>query len=103
MLEDIWVALSELESVTFSFKQLDENYVASECPSSPHCCHKSGFCNHPGLACDSPSSQASCPHPHASLRAGLGAGARGPYPATVSSRSEEPCPSLRPRPAGSSF
>lgn len=35
MLEDIWVALSELESVTFSFKQLDENYVASECPSSP--------------------------------------------------------------------
>ncbi|XP_040837287.1 phosphatidylinositol 3,4,5-trisphosphate-dependent Rac exchanger 1 protein isoform X2 [Ochotona curzoniae] len=29
MLEDIWVALSELESVTFSFKQLDENYVAN--------------------------------------------------------------------------
>lgn len=30
MLEDIWVTLSELDSVTFSFKQLDENYVASE-------------------------------------------------------------------------
>ncbi|XP_023382413.1 phosphatidylinositol 3,4,5-trisphosphate-dependent Rac exchanger 1 protein-like [Pteropus vampyrus] len=30
MLEDIWVTLSELDNVTFSFKQLDENYVASE-------------------------------------------------------------------------
>ncbi|XP_008825683.1 phosphatidylinositol 3,4,5-trisphosphate-dependent Rac exchanger 1 protein [Nannospalax galili] len=29
MLEDIWVALSELDSVTFSFKQLDENSVAN--------------------------------------------------------------------------
>nr|XP_010957072.1 PREDICTED: LOW QUALITY PROTEIN: phosphatidylinositol 3,4,5-trisphosphate-dependent Rac exchanger 1 protein [Camelus bactrianus] len=29
MLEDIWVTLSELDSVTFSFKQLDENYVAN--------------------------------------------------------------------------
>lgn len=30
MLEDIWVTLSELDNVTFSFKQLDENCVASE-------------------------------------------------------------------------
>lgn len=30
MLEDIWVTLSELDNVTFSFKQLDENSVASE-------------------------------------------------------------------------
>lgn len=30
MLEDIRVTLSELDNVTFSFKQLDENYVASE-------------------------------------------------------------------------
>lgn len=29
MLEDIWVTLSELDNVTFSFKQLDENYVAN--------------------------------------------------------------------------
>ncbi|MBZ3874198.1 Phosphatidylinositol 3,4,5-trisphosphate-dependent Rac exchanger 1 protein [Sciurus carolinensis] len=29
MLEDIWVTLSELDSVTFSFKQLDENCVAN--------------------------------------------------------------------------
>lgn len=29
MLEDIWVTLSELDSVTFSFKQLDENYMAN--------------------------------------------------------------------------
>lgn len=35
MLEDIWVTLSELDNVTFSFKQLDENYVASECCLSP--------------------------------------------------------------------
>ncbi|KAK2110100.1 Phosphatidylinositol-3,4,5-trisphosphate-dependent Rac exchanger 1 protein [Saguinus oedipus] len=32
MLEDIWVTLSELDNVTFSFKQLDENYVASQLP-----------------------------------------------------------------------
>ena len=30
MLEDIRVTLSELDNVTFSFKQLDENCVASE-------------------------------------------------------------------------
>lgn len=30
MLEDIWVTLSELDNVTFSFKQLDETSVASE-------------------------------------------------------------------------
>lgn len=30
MLEDLWVTLSELDTVSFSFKQLDENYVASE-------------------------------------------------------------------------
>lgn len=30
MLEDLWVTLSELDNVAFSFKQLDENYVASE-------------------------------------------------------------------------
>ncbi|KAK2501959.1 hypothetical protein MC885_012503, partial [Smutsia gigantea] len=30
MLEDIWVTLSELDNVTFSFKQLDENYVANK-------------------------------------------------------------------------
>lgn len=30
MLEDLWVTLSELDNVSFSFKQLDENYVASE-------------------------------------------------------------------------
>ncbi|XP_066870153.1 phosphatidylinositol 3,4,5-trisphosphate-dependent Rac exchanger 1 protein isoform X3 [Kogia breviceps] len=29
MLEDIWVTLSELDNVTFSFKQLDESYVAN--------------------------------------------------------------------------
>uniref|UniRef100_A0A4W2G976 Phosphatidylinositol 3,4,5-trisphosphate-dependent Rac exchanger 1 protein n=1 Tax=Bos indicus x Bos taurus TaxID=30522 RepID=A0A4W2G976_BOBOX len=29
MLEDIWVTLSELDNVTFSFKQLDENCVAN--------------------------------------------------------------------------
>uniref|UniRef100_A0A8C9HAT2 Phosphatidylinositol-3,4,5-trisphosphate dependent Rac exchange factor 1 n=1 Tax=Piliocolobus tephrosceles TaxID=591936 RepID=A0A8C9HAT2_9PRIM len=29
MLEDVWVTLSELDNVTFSFKQLDENYVAN--------------------------------------------------------------------------
>uniref|UniRef100_A0A673V9J7 Phosphatidylinositol 3,4,5-trisphosphate-dependent Rac exchanger 1 protein n=1 Tax=Suricata suricatta TaxID=37032 RepID=A0A673V9J7_SURSU len=29
MLEDIWVTLSELDNVTFSFKQLDEDYVAN--------------------------------------------------------------------------
>ncbi|MBZ3891496.1 Phosphatidylinositol 3,4,5-trisphosphate-dependent Rac exchanger 1 protein [Sciurus carolinensis] len=29
MLEDIWVTLSELDSVTFSFKQLDKNCVAN--------------------------------------------------------------------------
>uniref|UniRef100_A0A8C9JSI9 Phosphatidylinositol 3,4,5-trisphosphate-dependent Rac exchanger 1 protein n=1 Tax=Panthera tigris altaica TaxID=74533 RepID=A0A8C9JSI9_PANTA len=29
MLEDIWVTLSELDNVTFSFKQMDENYVAN--------------------------------------------------------------------------
>ncbi|MBZ3879098.1 Phosphatidylinositol 3,4,5-trisphosphate-dependent Rac exchanger 1 protein, partial [Sciurus carolinensis] len=29
MLEDIWVTLSELDSVTFSFKQLDENCVTN--------------------------------------------------------------------------
>ncbi|KAM4833071.1 phosphatidylinositol 3,4,5-trisphosphate-dependent Rac exchanger 1 protein isoform X1 [Urocitellus parryii] len=29
MLEDIWVTLSELDNVSFSFKQLDENYVAN--------------------------------------------------------------------------
>lgn len=29
MLEDIWVTLSELDNVTFSFKQLDENSVAN--------------------------------------------------------------------------
>ncbi|XP_055964437.1 phosphatidylinositol 3,4,5-trisphosphate-dependent Rac exchanger 1 protein [Sorex fumeus] len=29
MLEDIWVTLSELDNVTFSFKQLDENFVAN--------------------------------------------------------------------------
>lgn len=29
MLEDIWVTLSELDNVTFSFKQLDENYMAN--------------------------------------------------------------------------
>lgn len=36
MLEDIWVTLSELDNVTFSFKQLDENYVASEYSSHSH-------------------------------------------------------------------
>ena len=30
MLEDIWVTLSELKSVTFYFKQLDKNCVTSE-------------------------------------------------------------------------
>uniref|UniRef100_A0A8D1GMQ6 Phosphatidylinositol 3,4,5-trisphosphate-dependent Rac exchanger 1 protein n=1 Tax=Sus scrofa TaxID=9823 RepID=A0A8D1GMQ6_PIG len=29
MLEDLWVTLSELDNVAFSFKQLDENYVAN--------------------------------------------------------------------------
>uniref|UniRef100_A0A8C0KU15 Phosphatidylinositol 3,4,5-trisphosphate-dependent Rac exchanger 1 protein n=1 Tax=Canis lupus dingo TaxID=286419 RepID=A0A8C0KU15_CANLU len=29
MLEDLWVTLSELDNVSFSFKQLDENYVAN--------------------------------------------------------------------------
>ncbi|XP_064132250.1 phosphatidylinositol 3,4,5-trisphosphate-dependent Rac exchanger 1 protein isoform X3 [Loxodonta africana] len=29
MLEDLWEALSELDNVAFSFKQLDENYVAN--------------------------------------------------------------------------
>uniref|UniRef100_A0A8D1YB67 Phosphatidylinositol 3,4,5-trisphosphate-dependent Rac exchanger 1 protein n=1 Tax=Sus scrofa TaxID=9823 RepID=A0A8D1YB67_PIG len=29
MLEDLWVTLSELDNVAFSFKQLDENYVAT--------------------------------------------------------------------------
>ena len=30
MLADIWETLSELDNVTFSFKQLDETSVASE-------------------------------------------------------------------------
>uniref|UniRef100_A0A8C9PGT2 Phosphatidylinositol-3,4,5-trisphosphate dependent Rac exchange factor 1 n=1 Tax=Spermophilus dauricus TaxID=99837 RepID=A0A8C9PGT2_SPEDA len=29
MLEDVWVTLSELDNVSFSFKQLDESYVAN--------------------------------------------------------------------------
>ena len=48
MLEDIWVTLSELKSVTFSFKQLEKNCVTSE---SSHSHYRSWDTEAEGAAC----------------------------------------------------